>query len=75
MPKASGVNLLQTIHNMDPDIKVILITGSPTVDTAAEAVRFSAFDYLSKPVSKIEFCRSVNAALRVKLLEDENRKI
>ncbi|MDP8218649.1 MAG: response regulator [Candidatus Theseobacter exili] len=74
MPKATGVNLLQIIKDGFPNIKVILITGSPTVDTAKAAVRFNAFDYLSKPVSRDEFCRVVNAAIRLKILEDENRE-
>ena len=72
MPRISGVELLRTIHAIDPRIKVVLITGEPTVDTAAAAIRSGAYDYLTKPVSRDRLCAVVNAAVSLKKLEDEN---
>jgi len=47
LPRMSGVELLGRIHERFPDVQVIMITGEPTVETAAEAVRRGAFDYLA----------------------------
>lgn len=74
LPKMSGVQLLRAIREVDRFVQVILITGEPTVDTAAEALRFGAHDYLSKPVSKAAITRVVANAARMKSLEDENRR-
>jgi|GEM_PF-1890235 len=72
MPKISGVDLLKTIREQYPKIKIILITGQPSVDTATEAVRSGAFDYLTKPIKKDEICKTVANAFMVKTLEEEN---
>jgi len=73
MPRLSGVELLKHVREASPDTKVILITGEPTVETAAEALRSGAFDYLAKPVGRGTLNAVVGAAARVKALEDENR--
>lgn len=49
MPGKNGIDLLKAIKDIDPHILVILITGFPDVDTATEAVRKGAFDYIKKP--------------------------
>ncbi|MFC2172784.1 HD domain-containing phosphohydrolase [Acidobacteriota bacterium] len=74
MPKISGVELLESIQKASPELKVILITGEPTVETAAKAVREGAFDYLVKPVTREEIWKVVGHAAIVKELEDENRR-
>ena len=75
LPGASGVELLKVIRHASPEIQVIMMTGEPTVDTAAEAVRAGAIDYLAKPVTKAAILRSVTNALRVKELDDERRRL
>ncbi|MCP4600331.1 MAG: response regulator [Proteobacteria bacterium] len=63
LPRISGVHLLKTIKETSPHVQVILMTGEPTVETASEAARASAFDYLAKPVSKEQLLKTVaNAA-------------
>jgi len=74
LPGISGVVLLRRIRKTAPDVQVIMMTGDPTVDTAAEAVRAGACDYLTKPVSKIAILLSVANAAKIKELEDENRR-
>jgi DNA-binding NtrC family response regulator len=49
LPGISGLELLQGIGEAAHDAQVIMMTGQPTVDTAAEALRSGAFDYLTKP--------------------------
>lgn len=50
MPEFSGIDVLRAIRTADPDCQVILMTGNATVDTAIEAVKSGALDYLSKPL-------------------------
>jgi DNA-binding NtrC family response regulator len=50
MPKLSGMQVLHEIINIDPTIEVILLTGHYSAETAVEAIRDGAYDYLTKPV-------------------------
>jgi EAL domain-containing protein (putative c-di-GMP-specific phosphodiesterase class I) len=51
LPKVDGVGVLQAAHKRDPDMPVVLITGTPRLDTAVAAVEHAAFRYLLKPLS------------------------
>ncbi len=74
LPGVSGVELLRAIRAAAPAVQVIMMTGEPAVETAAEAVRAGASDYLTKPVAKAAVLRSVANAIRLKALDDERRK-
>ena len=74
LPGASGVTLLKAIRNTSPDVQVIMMTGEPGIESAAESVRSGACDYLTKPVGKNAILRSVSNALRLKACDDERRK-
>jgi DNA-binding NtrC family response regulator len=50
MPEVGGLDILRAIRTVDPDCHVILMTGAATVDSAIEAVKLGALDYLSKPL-------------------------
>ena len=73
LPRINGIELLKAIRAAAPLAQVIMMTGKPTVDTAAEALRSGAFDYLTKPVSKHDMLRVVAHAAKVKALDDERR--
>ena len=75
LPRVTGVDLLNSIHEIESGIQVVMITGEPTVDTAAAAVRAGAFDYLSKPVSRDEIKTVIASAVRVKALADERERL
>jgi len=75
MPRASGVELFRQARQFDPDVQVIVMTGEPTVETASEAVRAGANDYLVKPIGKNAIQRAVGNALRIKKLNDEKRRL
>lgn len=75
MPRLSGVDLLKAIRMTAPDAQVIMMTGEPTVETASEAIRAGASDYLMKPVSKEAILRSVRHAAEIKRLSDERRRL
>ncbi len=49
MPKVDGIEFLEKARDMNPDVPVIMISGHGNVDTAVEAVKKGAFDYISKP--------------------------
>jgi len=74
LPEVNGLSLLAMIRKSCPDTVVIMITGEPTFETAAEAVRSGAFDYLSKPVSSEKLCSCVAKASRIAALQVENRQ-
>lgn len=75
LPKVEGTRLLQDIHDRDPDLPVILITGAPGMDSALKAVRYKAFDYISKPVDPEELLRIIQKAVNVHSIVLENRKL
>lgn len=67
----TGVDLLRTVRQRGLDARVIMITGEPNVETAAEAVRLGAFDYLPKPVTRDNLIKVVRLALEHKRLASE----
>jgi len=75
MPKSTGIELLKEIKSKNPDIPVIIMTGEPTVETAKEAVKRDAHDYLIKPVSKGNLLKATAYALEAKKLKDEKAKL
>lgn len=66
MPGIDGMSVLKTIKEKWPASEVVVITGYPSVDTAKEAVRLGAHDYLAKPVGPQEVIDATSAAIRQK---------
>jgi DNA-binding NtrC family response regulator len=50
MPEMDGLEILREIKRHDPSVEVVMVTGYPTVNTAVEALKLGAYDYLAKPV-------------------------
>ncbi|MDD4903283.1 MAG: response regulator [Candidatus Bipolaricaulis sp.] len=75
LPRMDGMALLRKIHEESPETQVVVITGEPTVDTAAEAVRQGAFDYLAKPITGADIRAVVASAVRVKRMADDRRRL
>jgi signal transduction histidine kinase len=63
MPQMTGTELLREVKKRDPEIPVVLITGYATVQSAQEAVRASAYDYINKPYDVGEIEEVVSKAL------------
>ena len=72
MPGISGVDLLKIVKEKDASIPVIITTGFPTIDTAIEALKLGAYDYLTKPFHLEEIAEKIKRALQTKKLEAEN---
>lgn len=64
MPEMDGLELLQRIRNQKPHIPVIMITAHGTIDTAVEAMKRGAFDYVTKPFNQDEFLKTLDRAIR-----------
>ena len=74
LPGASGVELLEWImQNLSPAPTVFVMTAFATVNTAIDAMKKGAADYLTKPFSNDELIIAIRKALRLRSLEDENR--
>ena len=74
LEKSSGIELLKYVRQNNIDCPFIIITGFPDVSTAAESLRFGAFDYIVKPVEKEALLRSVRLALQQRYLEIGRRQ-
>jgi FixJ family two-component response regulator len=70
----SGIDLLREIKANEISTPVVIITGSPDVATAAEAVRNGAFDYLCKPVEKDQLLRIAEAAATQNASANERKR-
>jgi signal transduction histidine kinase len=76
MPRLEGLPLLQLIKTINPDAQVIILTGHATLETALQALRLGAYDYLLKPIEDLEsFHRLVDRALVHGHLLQENKRL
>jgi putative nucleotidyltransferase with HDIG domain len=63
MPKMDGITALQEIKEKHPDTEVVLLTAYASLETARDAIRFGAFDYLLKPFDKDDILQVVEKGL------------
>jgi two-component system NtrC family response regulator len=75
MPGKSGVDLLDGVRSLNPDIGVVLMTAFGTVASAVDAMKRGASDYLTKPVDLDELEVVVDRALEQRALQSENREL
>src|SRR5262245_44247272 len=71
MKGMEGIALLSEIKRSFPDVDVILMTAFGSVETAVEAMKHGASDYLTKPVKKDELIRVVERVIRESALRHE----
>jgi two-component system response regulator PilR (NtrC family) len=72
MPDGDGVELLKNIKKIAPEIEVILLTGYGTIETAVEAMREGAYDFITKPPKKAIILSAVERAIERQNLAQEN---
>ncbi|HLF19257.1 MAG TPA: sigma-54 dependent transcriptional regulator, partial [Bacteroidota bacterium] len=75
MPGISGLELQKQIKNIDRAATIIMITAFASVESAVQALKEGAFDYVTKPVDPDHLTHLVQNALRQKKLSDENLKL
>lgn len=71
MPGMSGIEVLKSVRTLQPDIPVILITGYASVDTAVEAMKNGAADYITKPFTPDLLLEKVRNALSQRTISQE----
>lgn len=75
MPGMSGLELTRALKEKDPDIEIIILTGSATLESAIQAIHEQVFEYLCKPIEMAVLIRSLNRALERRHLVLENREL
>jgi two-component system response regulator AtoC len=75
MPGMDGLEVLRAIRGVDPEALVILFTAFGTVESAVEAVKEGAFDYIAKPFSADQLRLMIERALTQRRLLEENRRL
>ena len=72
MPHVDGLQLLEFVTQLSPEHLVIIMTGYATVDTAVEAMKLGAFDYITKPLKDDLVKLTIDRALSFARLREEN---
>ena len=73
MPKMDGVELLEAVKKIKPEIPIVMISGHGDMETAINTMRMVAFDYISKPPDLNRLLNTVRNALDKKQLVSENK--
>jgi two-component system NtrC family response regulator len=72
MPGMDGLQVLEGVRKVDPNVQVIILTAFGTIEMAVEAMKAGAFHYISKPFNRDELKLTIKKALQLKELEREN---
>lgn len=72
MPGMNGIEVLGRVRELKPETEVVLITAYATVESAVDAMKKGAFDYVTKPFDREELAMVVERALKIRDLEREN---
>ena len=75
MPGLTGIELLQAVREIDPEVPFVIITGYANVDDAIEALRLGATDFIKKPFDMEELQRRIEHTLEHRALQAENRRL
>ena len=75
MPNVTGIELLKVVKDQYPDILFMMITAFGTTESAVEAMKMGAYDYITKPFKIDEVRLNIANALRSQNLEIENRTL
>src|ERR1700740_773452 len=75
MRGTDGIELQRRLHEMDPELIVIMMTGYASVETAVTALKNGAYDYVSKPFDPDDIAHTVHNALAHKQAQQENARL
>jgi DNA-binding NtrC family response regulator len=75
MPGMDGISLQRRMREVYPDATIIILTAFASVETAVEALKLGAFDYVTKPVDPDELSHTVRRALERRQLTEENARL
>src|SRR5205807_264000 len=75
MPGLNGIEVLEQIKQVSPDTEVIIMTGHASIETAIDAVRLGAFDYITKPCKMAQIETILRKACEKRELKNKNRAL
>jgi len=75
LPDGDGLELLREFHSIDPDMGVIMMTGYAEVDTAVDAIRLGADDFLKKPFDLDELLVRIDELIKKRNLKSSNKEL
>ena len=72
IPGTNGIEIFKELKKDDPDIKVIFLTAFGTIESAIEAMRLGALDYIQKPFNNVELEHKINRVIKENSMKREN---
>jgi two-component system response regulator HydG len=75
LPGMSGIDVIKALHTVAPDAEVVVMTAYGTVETAVEAMREGAYDFVEKPLKRMQIVKTVRKAAERHALLAENRTL
>jgi len=75
MPRLDGLETLQRVKELYPDLAVVMISGHGTIETAVKATKLGAFDFIEKPLSLEKVLVTVHNAIGMSRLKEENASL
>src|SRR5205823_3304566 len=72
MPGMTGIEVLEQLKQLSPDTEAIMMTGHASMETAIEAVRLGAFDYITKPCKLAELDVILKKITEKRILKNKN---
>ena len=75
LPDGNGIDLLQYFAEQRPDVAVVMMSGHGTIETAVQATKHGAFDFLEKPISLDKLLITVENAQKLKKVSAENERL
>jgi len=75
MPRLDGLDTLQRLKELYPDLAVVMISGHGTIETAVKSTKLGAFDFIEKPLSLEKVLVTVHNAIGMSRLKEENASL
>jgi DNA-binding NtrC family response regulator len=75
LPDIDGLTLLKRVHELCPNVEVLMITGHGSVEKAVEAMKLGAYDFIEKPLDSTTLLKAVAKALEKQRLASENQRL
>ncbi|MDZ7330795.1 MAG: response regulator [candidate division KSB1 bacterium] len=75
MPKIGGMEVISRVHQVDPDICIVVITGYATIGTAVDAMKAGAYDFLPKPFTPDELRLIIKRGIERSELAEQSRRL
>src|SRR5688572_19790316 len=75
MPGMSGIDLIRALSTVAPDAEVVVMTAYGTIETAVESMREGAYDFVEKPLKRMQIVKTVRKAAERHALVEENKSL